>query len=79
MIIEDNVFIGPEVSTSNDKYMEPTKVPLKGPHIKKGARIGNNATLLPGIVIGENAVIGAGAVVTKDVTDGKTVKGVAAK
>jgi acetyltransferase-like isoleucine patch superfamily enzyme len=79
MIIEDHVFIGPEVSTSNDKYMEPTQVALRGPHIKQGARIGNNATLLPGIVIGRHAVVGAGSVVTRDIPDGVTAVGVPAK
>ena len=79
MIIEDQAFIGPEVSTSNDKYMEPTPVPLRGPHIKQGARIGNNATLLPGIVIGRQAVIGAGSVVTRDIPDAVTAIGVPAQ
>ncbi|MDY0410356.1 DapH/DapD/GlmU-related protein [Virgibacillus soli] len=75
MVIEDNVFIGPSFSSSNDKYMGMGNVELKGPTLKKGAKIGNNASLLPGITIGVKAVVGAGAVVTKDVTDGKTVVG----
>ena len=65
-IIEDDVFLGPCSVTTNDKYMR-AGVELKGPIIKKGARIGGNSTLLPGITIGERAVVGAGAVVTKDV------------
>lgn len=67
MIIEDGVFIGPCCSTSNDKYMGRGDYPHLGPVIRKGARIGNNATLLPGITIGEGAMIGAGAVITRDV------------
>jgi acetyltransferase-like isoleucine patch superfamily enzyme len=72
--IEDNVFIGPRVCTTNDKYMV-YGAKLIGPTIKKGARIGGNATLLPGVVIGEGAIIGGGAVVTKDVPPGVIVVG----
>jgi len=52
-IIEDDVFFGDEVSTSNDNAMRRGTVVYKGPHIKRGARLGSNATLLPGVVIGE--------------------------
>jgi len=72
--VEDNVFIGPWVVTANDKYMVPG-AKLIGPTIKKGARIGANATLLPGVVIGEGAIVGSGAVVTRDVASGTTVVG----
>jgi acetyltransferase-like isoleucine patch superfamily enzyme len=75
MIIEDNVFIGPCCSTSNDKYMGMGNFEHQGPIIKQGAKIGNNATLLPAVVIGENSIIGAGAVITKDVPSNKTVVG----
>lgn len=75
MIIEDRVFIGPCCSTSNDKYMGLGNYRHQGPVIKKGARIGNNATLLPGITIGEDAVIGAGTVVTKNVPAKQTYVG----
>ena len=64
-VIEDEVFIAPGVIFANDKY--PVSPHLEGPHVKKGARIGVNATILPGIVIGEEALIGAGSVVTKNV------------
>nr|WP_304212938.1 DapH/DapD/GlmU-related protein [Fredinandcohnia onubensis] len=77
-IIEDNVFIGPCVSMSNDKYMGAKDYTLKGPHIKEGAKIGNNASLLPGVTIGNHAIIGAGSVVTKDIQDGLIVAGVPA-
>ena len=72
--IEDNVFIGPRVVTTNDKYMF-SGAKLIGPTIKKGARIGANATLLPGVVIGEGATVGSGAVVTRDVPSKATVVG----
>ncbi len=75
MVIEDEVFIGPCCSSSNDKYMGRGNYVHQGPIIKKRARIGNNATLLPGITIGQEAVVGAGAVVTKDVEDLQTVVG----
>ncbi len=80
--IEDYCFIAPEVSFSNDNYLargkERTKH-FKGPTLKKGARIGVNATILPGVVIGEDALVAAGAVVTKDVPAKIIVAGVPAK
>ncbi|WP_461673516.1 DapH/DapD/GlmU-related protein [Priestia megaterium] len=78
-IIEDNVFIGPCVSMSNDKYMGAQPYKLIGPHIKKDAKIGNNASLLPGITIGQKTIVGAGAVVTKNIEDGQIFAGVPAK
>lgn len=75
MLIEDGVFIGPCVSTSNDKYMGSTNVDLHGPILKAGARIGNNASLLPNITVGAGAIVGAGAVVTKDVQEQDIVVG----
>jgi acetyltransferase-like isoleucine patch superfamily enzyme len=74
-IIEDHVFIGPCVSMSNDKYMGKSPYELKGPVIKKGASIGNNATLLPGVIIDNDSVVGAGSVVTKDVQNNRIVVG----
>lgn len=67
--VEDNVFIGPNATFTNDLFPR-SKNPdweLKKTIIKKGASIGANATILCGITIGENAMIGAGSVVTKDV------------
>ena len=64
--IEDDVFLAPGVVTANDLHPICTKC-MKGPTIKKGARIGVNATILPHIVIGEYALVGAGSVVTHDV------------
>ena len=73
-IIEDDVFLGPCSVTTNDKYMK-YGVELKGPIIKKGAKIGANSTIFPGITIGKSAIVGASAVVTKDVPPGDTVIG----
>lgn len=75
--IENNVFIGPNVTFTNDKYPRSKQYPdefLKT-IIKEGASIGANATILPNITIGKNAMIGAGAVVTKDVPDNAIVVG----
>jgi acetyltransferase-like isoleucine patch superfamily enzyme len=68
--LEDNVFIAPCVITTNDNFMGRTEKRLellKGPTIRRGARVGGGAVLLPGIEIGEEAFIGAGAVVLRDV------------
>jgi acetyltransferase-like isoleucine patch superfamily enzyme len=73
--LEDDVFIAPCVVTTNDNFMgrtERRKELMKGPTIRRGARIGGGAILLPGIEIGEEAFVGAGAVVTKDV-DARTI------
>lgn len=78
-ILEDNVFIGPCVSMSNDKYMGEKEYKLKGPTIKEGAKIGNNASLLPGITIGKGTIVGAGSVVTKNTGDNEVIVGVPAK
>jgi acetyltransferase-like isoleucine patch superfamily enzyme len=68
--LEDNVFIAPCVVTTNDNFMGRTERRhelIKGPTIRRGARIGGGAILCPAIDIGEEAFVGAGAVVTKDV------------
>lgn len=67
-IIEDEVFIAPCVAIANEKYAHPKPTKnMRGPVIKRGARIGINAVLLPNITVGEYSLIGAGSVVTKDV------------
>ncbi len=81
-VIEDHCFIAPEVSFSNDNYLGRTQERFKhfkGPTLKRGARIGVNATILPNITIGEDAVVAAGAVVTKDVPARVIVAGVPAR
>ncbi len=87
--IEDNCFIGHNVTFINDKYPRATNadgsmqtesdwscVPT---YVKKGASIGSSATILCGVTIGENAIVGAGSVVTKDVLANSVVAGVPAR
>ena len=87
--IEDNVFVGHNVTFINDKH--PRSVNPDGSmqseanwevietFVKKGASIGSSSTILCGVTIGENAIVGAGAVVTKDVPPNTIVAGVPAK
>lgn len=67
--IEDDVFLGPNATLTNDKFPRSRQRPDSFPRllIKKGASIGANATILPGLTIGQEAMVGAGAVVTRDV------------
>ena len=77
-LLEDDVFIAPCVVTTNDNFMgrtERRKELMKGPTIRRRARIGGGAILCPGVEIGEEAFVGAGAVVTKDVPARKVVVG----
>ena len=76
--LEDDVFIAPCVVTTNDNFMGRTEQRhelIKGPTIRRGARIGGGVILCPGIEIGSEAFVGAGAVVTKDVAPGVVVVG----
>lgn len=73
-VLEDGVFLAPGVRLANDRY-PIDKAALKGPVVRRGARIGMNATLLPGVVVGAGALVGAGSVVTRDVPPGAIVKG----
>jgi acetyltransferase-like isoleucine patch superfamily enzyme len=76
--LEENVFVAPCVVTTNDNFMGRTERRhelIKGPTIRRGARVGGGAILCPGIEVGEEAFIGAGAVVTKDVPPRKVVVG----
>jgi len=85
VVIEDNVFIGHNVSFINDRYPRATNdngepqsqadwvvIPTL---VKRGASIGTSTTILCGVTIGENAIVGAGSVVTRDVPDGAVVAG----
>jgi acetyltransferase-like isoleucine patch superfamily enzyme len=76
-ILEDDCWIGPNVVFTNARYPQSPDVKnqLIGPHIERGVKIGANSTILPGVRIGENALIGAGSVVTKDVPAGAVVVG----
>jgi acetyltransferase-like isoleucine patch superfamily enzyme len=76
-VLEDDCWIGPNVVFTNARYPKSpdAKSHLKGPRICQGAKIGANSTLLPGVVIGRNALVGAGSVVVEDVPEGKVVLG----
>ena len=66
--IEDDVFVGPNVSFTNDKYPRVKgEWKLLRTRIEKGVSIGANSVVLPGVTVGEGALVGAGSVVTKDV------------
>jgi acetyltransferase-like isoleucine patch superfamily enzyme len=76
--LEDEVFIAPRVITTNDNFMGRTEkrhALRKGPTIRRGARVGGGAVLLPGIEVGEEAFVGAGAVVLRDVPPRAVVVG----
>lgn len=76
-ILEVDCWIGPRVVITNAKYPQApgVKSKLKGATIRCGAKIGANSTLLPGVEIGQNALVGAGSVVTKDVPSEAVVVG----
>ena len=75
--IDDDVFIGPNVIVTNDRY--PVSRKLRGVKIRRGAIIGAGAVLIAGIEVGENSVIAAGSIVTKDVPANSMVIGVPAR
>ncbi len=80
--IEDYCFIAPKVTTTNDNYMGRTEERFKhfkGVTVRKGGRIGGGSVILPGIEIGEDAVVAAGSVVTRDVPARKIYLGAPAK
>jgi UDP-2-acetamido-3-amino-2,3-dideoxy-glucuronate N-acetyltransferase len=81
-VLEDRVFVAPCVATSNDNFVGRTEERFKhfkGVTMRKGARVGVNATILPGITLHEDCLVAAGALVTKDVPAGKIVAGVPAR
>jgi acetyltransferase-like isoleucine patch superfamily enzyme len=76
--LEEDVFIAPCVVTTNDNFMgrtERRKELMRGPTIRRGARVGGGAILCPAVEVGEEAFVGAGAVVTKNVPARKVVVG----
>ncbi len=77
--IENNVFVGPHVTFTNDKNPPSGGKEWSSTMVKSGAVIGAGAIILPGITIGESTMVGAGAVVTKDVPPKTTVVGNPAK
>jgi acetyltransferase-like isoleucine patch superfamily enzyme len=72
--IENDVFVGPNVAFTNDKHPRSKQYPpaFQRTTVRQGASIGANATILGGVTIGERAMVGAGAVVTRDVPAGET-------
>jgi acetyltransferase-like isoleucine patch superfamily enzyme len=76
-IIDEDAWLGPNVVCTNAKYPQSPGVRerLVGPRIMSRAKIGANSTLLPGVTIGRNALVGAGSVVTRDVPDNAVVAG----
>ena len=79
VVIEDEVFCGPRVITMNDKRIVHRRPSLtfdrRAPRVRRAARVGGGSILLPGVTVGENAFVGAGSVVTRDVPDGAIVAG----
>ena len=84
-MIEDNVFIGHGVTFTNDRYPRSTAADgqlqtemdwtVEATIVRRGASVGSGATILPNITIGENAIVGAGSVVTRDVPANSIVAG----
>jgi len=80
-IVEDDVFLGPGVLTTNDHTMgrHAKGEPLQGPTFRRACRVGGGALFVPGVVIGEEAFVAAGALVTKNVGAHEVVMGVPAR
>jgi acetyltransferase-like isoleucine patch superfamily enzyme len=81
MTIEDDVFVGPGVTTTNDDTMgrHAREYALRGPVLRRACRVGGGVTLCPGVEIGEEAFIAAGAIVTKDIPARAVAMGVPAR
>jgi acetyltransferase-like isoleucine patch superfamily enzyme len=81
-VLEDHVFIAPMVTTTNDNYVGRTEARFqarRGVTVKRYGRVGGAAVILPGVTVGVEALVAAGAVVTKDVPPGKIVMGIPAR
>lgn len=78
-VIGDQVFVGPGATLTNDPYPLRRDVELAGPTLERGVSVGANATLLPGVTVGERSFVAAGAVVTADVPPDTLAVGVPAE
>jgi UDP-2-acetamido-3-amino-2,3-dideoxy-glucuronate N-acetyltransferase len=80
-VVEDDVFVGPGASTTNDDTMarHAPEMPLRGALLRRACRVGAGALLTPGVEVGEEAFVAAGAVVTRDVPPRAVVMGVPAR
>jgi acetyltransferase-like isoleucine patch superfamily enzyme len=80
-VVEDDAFLGPGVQMTNDHAMgrHARGEPLHGPIVRRAARVGGGAILLPGVEVGEEAFVAAGALVTRDVGPREVVMGVPAR
>lgn len=73
--IEDNVFVGPHATLTNDMYPQRIEAELEGPTLKRSASVGANSTILPDVTVGERSFVAAGAIVTEDVPSGTLAVG----
>jgi acetyltransferase-like isoleucine patch superfamily enzyme len=80
-LVEDDVFVGPSVTTTNDHTMarHDSAYALEGARLRRACRVGGGAVLTPGVEVGEEAYVAAGAVVTRDVPARAVVMGVPAR
>ncbi len=80
-VVEDDVFVGPGVQTTNDDTMgrHRAREPLRGPVLRRACRLGGGVVLVPGVEIGEEAFVAAGALVTRDVGPREVAMGVPAR
>jgi acetyltransferase-like isoleucine patch superfamily enzyme len=80
-VVEDDVFVGPGASTTNDDTMNRhgEETPLRGATLRRACRVGGSVVLTPGVEVGEEAFVAAGAVVTRDVPPRAVAMGVPAR
>jgi acetyltransferase-like isoleucine patch superfamily enzyme len=78
-VVEDDVFVGPGVVSTNDDAMARGKEALRGPTLRRACRVGGGVVLTPGVEVGEEAFVAAGAIVTRDVPPRTLVMGVPAR